>query len=373
VYEGVYYRDAANPTAPPKFFNIIENDIARGFGSPFQTGVSLGGNLSVQGGSGDVRYFFSGGYDRDEGIVSYNWQNKLSTTANLTYEPSEKFKVDLNLGYNRSKTRAGSATQPLSTYIVWACPNSVCQPGTGLAPDEAGRGYLAGATAEQFEDIEGFDEIDRTRASMTFSHRPTTWLNHRLTAGGDFTSNPSSVLFPLGSTTFGLPGGLKNVNNNRTAFVTVDYSATASVNVSGNLNSQTSAGVQYYRKKYENIAAQGENFPIRGIDNVSGGALRQGFEAANFNFENKTVGVYAQQQFGWKNRLFLTGALRGDDNSAFGTDFDFVVYPKISASWVISEEPFFSQGSLVSTLKLRAAWGKAGQLFCAISSTLLHA
>src|SRR5690606_12686857 len=80
-----------------------------------------------------------------------------------------------------------------------------------------------------------------------------------------------------------------------------------------------------------------------------------------FNYENKTLGVYVQEQISWKNRLFLTGAVRGDDNSAFGANFDFVVYPKISAAWVISVEPFFSNSSLISTLKLRAAWGKAGQ------------
>ena len=39
-----------------------------------------------------------------------------------------------------------------------------------------------------------------------------------------------------------------------------------------------------------------------------------------------------------------TGAIRGDDNSAFGEDFSAAYYPKLSASWVISEEPWFSVG-----------------------------
>jgi hypothetical protein len=60
--------------------------------------------------------------------------------------------------------------------------------------------------------------------------------------------------------------------------------------------------------------------------------------------------------------LFLTGALRGDDNSAFGANVDFVTYPKVSATWVLNEEPFW-QGLLahLNTVKLRAAWGRAGQ------------
>jgi outer membrane receptor protein involved in Fe transport len=90
---------------------------------------------------------------------------------------------------------------------------------------------------------------------------------------------------------------------------------------------------------------------------VGGAAVTTGFEDI---IENKTFGLFVQQQFGYKNRLFLTGALRGDDNSAFGTNYDFVVYPKVSASWVLSDEPFWNLGP-VSTLKLRGAYGRAGQ------------
>ena len=42
----------------------------------------------------------------------------------------------------------------------------------------------------------------------------------------------------------------------------------------------------------------------------------------------------------WNDRLFLTAAVRGDDNSAFGKSYTASYYPKFSASWVISEEPF---------------------------------
>src|SRR6185503_14153903 len=62
----------------------------------------------------------------------------------------------------------------------------------------------------------------------------------------------------------------------------------------------------------------------------------------------------------WNNRVFLTGAVRGDDNSAFGSQYDAAIYPKVSAAWVINEEPFWSLG-WVNQLKLRTAWGAAGQ------------
>ena len=77
--------------------------------------------------------------------------------------------------------------------------------------------------------------------------------------------------------------------------------------------------------------------------------------------QNNTVGVYGQQQFGFRDRLFLTAGVRSDNNSSFGSNFKRVTYPKVSASWVVSEEPFFSRVPFVNTLKLRSAYGQTGQ------------
>src|SRR5690606_8270283 len=63
----------------------------------------------------------------------------------------------------------------------------------------------------------------------------------------------------------------------------------------------------------------------------------------------------------WQNRIFITGAVRGDDNSAFGAEYDFVLYPKLSASWVDSEESFMVVIDFLTSLRLRGAWGRAGQ------------
>ena len=78
---------------------------------------------------------------------------------------------------------------------------------------------------------------------------------------------------------------------------------------------------------------------------------------------NTTVGGYAQQRFGWRDRVFLTGAVRVDNNSAFGDDFTWVAYPKLSATWVISEEPFWTRvADVVDGVKLRAAYGQSGNI-----------
>ena len=55
----------------------------------------------------------------------------------------------------------------------------------------------------------------------------------------------------------------------------------------------------------------------------------------------KTLGFLGRQQVAWADKLFLTGGIRTDRNSAFGVNFARVYYPSISASWVVSEDGNF--------------------------------
>ena len=64
-----------------------------------------------------------------------------------------------------------------------------------------------------------------------------------------------------------------------------------------------------------------------------------------------------------RDRMFLTAAVRTDQNSAFGTKFQRVYYPKFSLSWVISDEDFFPHNwftNRISNLQLRLAQGASG-------------
>ena len=58
--------------------------------------------------------------------------------------------------------------------------------------------------------------------------------------------------------------------------------------------------------------------------------------------------------------MFLTAAVRSDQNSAFGTNFQRVFYPKVSLSWIISDEAFFPKWSFVNQFRLRSAYGQSG-------------
>src|SRR5439155_8734464 len=156
---------------------------------------------------------------------------------------------------------------------------------------------------------------------------------------------------------FGLGRGFKSGGENRSTYFTLDYGVSADKKIGQHLVATTSAGTQFYHKQFSTLSGSATVFSIPGPSDINGGAQR---EVGESFLENKTFGVYGQEQLAWKNRMFLTGALRGDGNSAFGANFNAVYYPKFSFSWVLSEEPFLAHSSLVSQLRVRGAWGRAG-------------
>ncbi len=331
----------------------------------FSTGTPYALGTSLSGGSDQLRYYFSLDANRDEGYLDYNWQNKYNGRANLSYaSPDDKFKVDMSFGAIRSKTRSAEAFQGVTTSIIWSCNFPGCEPDPADPENTGWNGPGHGFQFYRPEDYYhafGFDNVDRAMLSLKLSHRPFPWLRHQLTVGPDFTNNRSSNLIERDGSGynpfFDWSAGYKAGNTTRSTFLSVDYGAAADWTISKNLLSTTSVGAQYYYKQFDVLRGEGRRFSIPGESDITGASQRVATESF---LENKNVGVYVQQQISFKNRAFLTAAVRGDDNSAFGSNFNAVVYPKVSFSWVLSEEPFLANSKVLSQLKLRGAWGRAG-------------
>jgi hypothetical protein len=77
--------------------------------------------------------------------------------------------------------------------------------------------------------------------------------------------------------------------------------------------------------------------------------------------EDRTGGIFVQNVLGYKDRLFLTLGGRADYSSVFGeeTEGAWQLFPKVSASYVISDEPFWP--AALGQLRLRGAYVQAGR------------
>jgi TonB-linked SusC/RagA family outer membrane protein len=72
------------------------------------------------------------------------------------------------------------------------------------------------------------------------------------------------------------------------------------------------------------------------------------------------LSYYARLNYAYKAKYLLAASFRSDGSSKFGKDNRFANFPSVSAGWVVNEESFLKDVTLITQLKLRAAWGKTG-------------
>lgn len=72
------------------------------------------------------------------------------------------------------------------------------------------------------------------------------------------------------------------------------------------------------------------------------------------------VSYFGLLSYNYDHKYLLSAAVRKDGSSRFGKDSRWGIFPSISAGWLVSNEAFLKNSTVVSELKLRASWGKLG-------------
>jgi TonB-linked SusC/RagA family outer membrane protein len=333
-------------------FNLYQHESESGNGPIFRNGRNQGYIAALSGGTDANRYYLSGSYDHDVGVVPWNWDKKFTGRANIDAQAGTKLRLQGSVAHIRDRIRFAQGAIEIDPFsqLVWGTPRTMT---------DRQRGF-ANAPPEMWQTVETHADNDRTTLSLTGMYTPFEWFTHRVVTGLDVNSENNWSLWPRqaeNADLFGSNGqGFKSVGRATRSFLTLDYSASAKYDWRQSLQFTTSVGLQHYRAELSTITATANTFPAPPVTTVTGGTTRSSTE----DFEaNATVGMFLQQQAAWNNRVFLTAAVRGDDNSAFGEDYSAAYYPKFSASWVVSEEPWWKV-PYVGDFRLRGALGAAG-------------
>jgi TonB-linked SusC/RagA family outer membrane protein len=326
-------------------------------GSIFRTGHAADYQLGVSGGSSSVRYYVAGGTELQGGAEPSNDIRHTTGRANLTITPSDKVTLSARLGYVTGPTHlsaeAGFGGRVWTTVL--ADPRNLGTPQLG---------FFSGLPPEYDQVYHFTQDLDRFTGSVQLQHHPVRWFTHRVTFGVDRTREVNSLYQPridslVSNPTFGSDAlGYISIENHNVDYTTVDYAATAEFDASPSLHASASAGIQFYHTLGDTVFADGLFFPAPGLSAIT--ATTGPRSNSNGTEETKSIGAYGQGQIAWRDRLFLVAGLRSDDHSTFGANFNRVYYPKVSASWIMSEEPFW-KFRFVNQLRLRAAYGESGR------------
>jgi TonB-linked SusC/RagA family outer membrane protein len=336
--------------------SITYSDLVHNYGQPiFTTGHLQSYGANVGGGSPTLRYFVSGGYQNDRGVEPSNRQRLYNTRASLGIFPSDKFDIQTNAAYAVGHTdlpyEAGAGGATWTSYYATPANNG-----------EPHLGFYSGLPSSYYSQYQLFQSIDRFTGSAQFNHHPVSWFNQRLSLGIDQGYEDSEELSGVhhdNRVFFSeADSGYKIVDTRNTRVFSASYAGNLILPVTSSIRSTTSLGGDIIKHDAKYVNGYGEDFPAPGLTALSSTTSAQSTSETDTLIN--TVGIFAQEEIGWNDRVFITGGVRLDNNSSFGSKFRNVYYPKVSGAWVLSEEPFFHLPS-VTTFKLRAAYGESGQ------------
>ncbi len=347
------------------FFNKCDGIRAIGDGTKFQdptcpaSGSWLSNgpisrvSLGVRGGAaGTMTYDVSGNIDNEQGVLESSGAYRRSLRANLGFKPARGLTMDINQSIVRS-TANGFADGNSAN-------GAVLNISRGSGSNFKGPGCVDTTIVCVLNDSLFTSDVDNTTnhfvTGVTLSYQPIEAWTNRLSVGFDYNNADIRYVTPFGHLRVPLGNLFQTLWTRQ--FLSADLASTVRKQVATNWSTSTSVGAQVFDSRLYSTDLQSDQFAGPGDPTLISGSLRQITDVSSQRVIN--AGFFAQELIGWRDIAFLTLGMRVDGNSAFGQSFGLQSYPKVSASYVISDEGFWPR-RFVETLKLRGAVGDAGK------------
>lgn len=375
------FRTERNPVTGMVF--LKDNPFMDPDSRPFREGHHQEYSGSVRGGVEGVSYYLSSQWQDQEGTFPSNGLSRFNGRGNFTIEPGDRITIRVNSGYvnsdltfpNDNSIASGLGVNGMLGIPIFSFGDDPqAGPGQGICAFDALQGLEPGTTGAcdgvngnfrtTFENLATLDqgeEVERFTGSGSLEYRPVDWLTNRVTVGLDETQVRQFQLFPFDpDLPFGdASEGTITDQRGTGRVLSVDVATTATLQLSEDLSSSTSFGGQFFETREETTTCTGEEFPSDDVSSCQAAIISRGESSL---LENAELGAYGRQRIGYRDHLFVTGALRVDDNSALGEEEGVIWSPSVNVSAVLNDMPFWGDGAgPLSTLRLRGAWGKASQ------------
>jgi TonB-dependent starch-binding outer membrane protein SusC len=327
-------------TVPTSWWNDSGSAFAEWFSNTYsRNGIQQRHQLSVSGGTETLRFYVSGNYRNNQGVLPNNEESHYSFRTNVQATIRENLNVNANMSYTRrdvEQTPDGNNQEGITINALLGGPNGQFNPVAAILELEQGLSAY------------------RFTGSLNIEYAPIQNFSHRLTGGVDYYSSDNQQFHPPETVIQWMEGHKRNYRR-QTYNLNLDYIATFRTRVTSGIRSTSNVGFQGYSREVSSSTTVGREFAFFGLKTVSAAAVQDGGEG---RFEEKSIGFFAEQQFGFNDLVYLTFGARADAHSAFGAATDYQLYPKVDVSYLISEHNWWNERW--GSLRLRSSYGTAG-------------
>ncbi|MBK9016515.1 MAG: TonB-dependent receptor [Saprospiraceae bacterium] len=319
--------------------------------------VSTQASLSASGGNERTKYYAAAAWNRQEGVLKGNNFERMSARLNLDQQATERINFGVNMSLARTFTDQVSDDNAFSTpmQLVALSPLTPMRDEDGVLYDRPTTTYYNGL----------IDMEEANRDVTTFRSLANGYARWKLMDGLLLNGELGTDVWTLRDNAF--YGSRTDAGNASNGFGSSVYAQTVNLTPKAFLNYDKSFGVhnlgltlgtEYQHSRTDRTIVEGGEFPVDDLKTLA--------SAANITLGSSTItefsflSYFARANYDFDRKYLLSASARIDGSSRFGSNSRYGFFPSISAGWVLSEEDFLVDNSLISFLKLRASYGKTG-------------
>ena len=363
-----------------------------------QTAVTHNQNLSFGGGNDNTRYFFSLGYQDQQGVIKTSGLQRTTARVNASHELfKDKVVLDLNLTTSGIQNRyvpngdnagyqgsiIGAALQANPTYPINGgfLGNAANETGGYFTPGGDFRNPVA--ILNLYNDR---DNVSRTLGSLSATWRITDGLSAKVNFGIDnaastrwtnidkrlsgfndtYSSSPGKDAAGNVISSAGVPGGRAVIQNRANASRLIEYTLSYNKRVGvGTLD--VLGGFSYQKFTRNSSFVDVKRFTVNtdqflytdNLGAVENNGAAKAYSGGSDAGQNELQSYFGRANYNIQDKYLLTATVRVDGSSKFGINNKYGTFPSLAAAWRLSNESFIPK-SIFSDLKLRASWGITG-------------
>lgn len=320
--------------------------------------------LTASGGNENTQYAISGGYFKQDGVVIGSNFDRFNLRANIDSRVKEKVKMGMSIGLSRKN----------ETITLQDGGDGVISQAAQMAPHIPVRnfdGTYAGPSQQELSAQVGSNPValalmrnntvlnNRLMSNMYVDVEFIKGLNFRSEVGVDYGTTLNKAFMPTYEW-----GRVKNTisqlgqrSDQNFFWIWKNY---ATYNKSFNGHDITAmAGIEAQKGRWENMIIYKFNVP-NDLPVVSQGEVNENFPPTGQIEWNTLYSQFGRIFYNYQDRYMLTATVRRDGSSRFGANNRWGVFPSVSVAWRVSNETFFPQNDVLSSLKFRFGWGQTG-------------
>lgn len=330
----------------------------------FQNSIVTRHSIAASGGTDNVKYHLSGGFDRQTGVVPEVSQNIFNVRSNVDIAITKKFGVSFDFRYIQRKKDEVNGLDGIVEDIYKMDPTQVAYYTDGTY------GYNPGLITNPIAYLHeyGHNYQDKHDASGIFK------VNYDIFEGLKFTgianvnyqfdniSNQGRVLqlteyftqqiYEKGENT------LMETRNSKQY-----YNLQALLNYKksfGKHNLEALVGFQSESERIDKLKAGRKGYPTDLIYVLDAGSKEQWSNEGTAEHW-RIASALGRLNYDYDNKYMVTASFRSDGSSRFASGHRWSTFPSVSAAWRVTEESFMENAKTVlDDLKIRGTWGITG-------------